>query len=232
MKKSYSNSTKGKRCKGSIPPYEQGSEEYERASLVLFTLFKSQPSERLPFMVNILSIILLLFPRFLYFIYGWCSRFLYEWCVADYNSPSSNASESATYIDVIFNGWEYSGSDVLWASFIHNLYKEVEKKYSRRQINEFNLAYEKIEEKRVSRDQLKKEITRELNKKFKLHVFFMILRLISLLFAVVVLSVWMTHPFNQQLAENIFVQLIGIIVPIIAIVQFVKDFYDKQTFNL
>ena len=91
------------------------------------------------------------------------------------------------------------------------------------------MAYEKIEEKRVSRDQLKNDITRELNKKFKWDVFFMILRLIS--FIVVVLFVWMMHSSIQQLTRNIFVQLIAVIVPIIAIVQFVMDIYNKQKVN-
>ena len=169
-------------------------------------------------MVNVLSIILLFIPRFLYSNY--------EWYVADYKTSSIYRFQDTTYIDVIFNGWEYSGSDELWASFVHNLYKEVEKKFCRGQINEFNLAYQKIAEKRVSHD----DITRELNKKFKWDVFFMILRLIS--FVIVVLFVWMTHSFIQQLSKNLFVEIIAIILPIISVVQFVIDTYDKRKVNL
>ena len=121
--------------------YKNNEEEVQVATLVLETLFRSQPQNRLPPIVNFLSKFAFFIPRLLYYIYD----HFYQLLARDYYEPYSRVSEdTTTYIDVWFNVWEYSGSDNLWASFISKLYVAVEKQYSEEEINIYKLACDKI----------------------------------------------------------------------------------------
>ena len=57
--------------------------------------------------------------------------------------PSLIRSNETKYIDVRFNAWEYSGSDVLWASLIQKLYEEVKKEFSKKEFQIY-LIYKSV----------------------------------------------------------------------------------------
>jgi len=203
-----------KNFKRPVNEYNQGSDEYECASLVLETLFKSHPSNGLSSIVNILSKLLLFIPRMFYSIYG---SF-----VPDYSCPSPCHPKAPLYIDVTFSVWEYRGTDVIWASFMSELFDKLKEKYTEECLYAFELAHKKIYPYKSSHDRnidkLRTDITRELRNSSKLNAFYLILKFITVLVVIGLLIVWSTNPVLQSITENVFAVVIKSILSIIGTV--------------
>lgn len=196
--------------------------EYKCAAFVLETLFKSHPSNRLPPIVDILAKLFLFFPRQLYSVY--------ECFVPDYYGPYSRISDETTYIDVAFNVWEYSGSDVLWASLILKLYNAVESKYSKEEIDVYKLACNKLGEvdPDVKSDRFKKVLKQLSTNRTVLNVLFFI----SLPVIVAALVVWSYYSFNLKSPAIAITELFVIFTFFLAFVKSANDLYQIQKENL
>lgn len=119
---------------------DENAEDIKCAIHILKTIFKSHPSNRLPPIVNLISKTLLFIPRRLYSVYEYFYSvyfYLYALFVPDHHGPYLRVPVDTTYIDVTFNVWAYSGSDVLWASiYLMKIFPVGRRKLNQRMIQQ------------------------------------------------------------------------------------------------